>query len=159
MSESGSSPTSVEDLSAEAVVQNLGAVALQGVDGSSSQDALKRHIGKRGRTLAAAATAAAEERKPSALPSIVKLNVGGYKFTSSRATLCRVPGTHLECMFSGRHANPTDVDPDDGSYFIDRDGTHFRHVLNFLRVGAVVSLPESATARDELAAEADCKCI
>mmetsp|Transcript_11781 Transcript_11781/g.26494 ORF Transcript_11781/g.26494 Transcript_11781/m.26494 type:complete len:163 (+) Transcript_11781:1-489(+) len=33
-------------------------------------------------------------------------------------------------MFSGRHALSKG---EDGYFFIDRDGTHFRHVLNFLR--------------------------
>lgn len=33
-------------------------------------------------------------------------------------------------MFSGRF----ELQPDEnGRYFIDRDGTHFRHILNFLR--------------------------
>ena len=85
----------------------------------------------------------------------VKLDVGGFKFTTSRATLCRFPGMFLEVMFSGRHDYPTEIDEEDGSYFIDRDGRHFHHVLNFLRIGSVVSLPDSDGARDELAAEAD----
>jgi len=85
----------------------------------------------------------------------IKLDVGGFKFTTSRATVCRFPGTFLEVMFSGRHDYPTEIDEEDGSYFIDRDGRHFHHVLNFLRIGCVVSLPDDDTARDELAAEAD----
>ena len=36
----------------------------------------------------------------------------------------------LGAMFSGRHEVQTD---EDGVVFIDRDGTHFRHILNFLR--------------------------
>lgn len=35
----------------------------------------------------------------------------------------------LGAMFSGRHK----LAVDDGHYFIDRDGTHFRHILNYLR--------------------------
>jgi len=58
-------------------------------------------------------------------------------------------------MFSGRHDNPATIDEEDGSYFIDRDGRHFHHVLNFLRHGYVVSLPDADAARAELAAEAD----
>ena len=91
----------------------------------------------------------------SILKSKVKLDVGGFKFTTSRATLCRFPGTFLEVMFSGRHDYPTEIDEEDGSYFIDRDGRHFHHVLNFMRVGSVISLPDGDTARDELSVEAD----
>ncbi len=36
----------------------------------------------------------------------------------------------LGAMFSGRHNTTKN---EDGAYFIDRDGTHFRHILNFLR--------------------------
>lgn len=36
----------------------------------------------------------------------------------------------LAAMFSGRHQLDTDSE---GRYFIDRDGTYFKHILNFLR--------------------------
>jgi hypothetical protein len=36
----------------------------------------------------------------------------------------------LGAMFSGRHALTLDAE---GYYFIDRDGTNFRYILNFLR--------------------------
>jgi len=56
--------------------------------------------------------------------------VGGRTFTTSRTTLTSVRDTFLEVMFSGRH----ELFPDaDGAYFIDRDGAHFRHILNYLR--------------------------
>ena len=60
----------------------------------------------------------------------VKLDVGGNKFTTSLTTLRRFPDTMIGAMFSGRHALPQD---EDGYHFIDRDGTHFRYILNFLR--------------------------
>ena len=44
-------------------------------------------------------------------------------------------------MFSGRHNLTTDQQ---GRYFIDRDGSHFRHILNFLRDGTLVGLKDSA---------------
>lgn len=81
----------------------------------------------------------------------IKLDVGGILFTASQATLCRVPDSMLAVMFSGRHAL---IASDDGSYFIDRDGTQFRHILNYLRSGAV-SLPADPAAQEELAVEAD----
>jgi hypothetical protein len=61
---------------------------------------------------------------------IVKLNVGGVRVTTSLTTLRRFPDTMMGSMFSGRH---TITPEEDGYFFIDRDGTHFRHILNFLR--------------------------
>ena len=51
---------------------------------------------------------------------IVELNVGGFRFTTTRSTLCRVKGSYLEAMFSDRHLVPALLK--DGSSFIDRDG-------------------------------------
>eukprot|EP01032_Pedospumella_encystans_P010210 gene10210-11950_t len=60
----------------------------------------------------------------------VKLDVGGAKFTTSLTTLRRFPDTMIGAMFSGRHALPLD---EDGYHFIDRDGTYFGCILNYLR--------------------------
>jgi hypothetical protein len=60
----------------------------------------------------------------------VKLNIGSMRFETSLTTLRRFPDTMIGCMFSGRHTLPKG---EDGYIFIDRDGTHFRHILNFLR--------------------------
>ena len=57
----------------------------------------------------------------------------------------------LHAMFSGRF----DSKPaEDGSYFIDRDGTHFRYILNYLRTGQLV-VPEDKIVRRELLNEAE----
>ena len=62
--------------------------------------------------------------------STIKLNVVGQHFTTSLQTLTKDPGSMLHAMFSGRF----DTKPaEGGSYFIDRDGTHFRYILNYLR--------------------------
>lgn len=99
---------------------------------------------------------------------MIQLNVGGTIHTTSLSTLKRIPGTFFEAMVSGRHRLPTIAARPDGarflgtcagfdegtahalsssspaaSYFIDRDGKHFRHILNYLRCGTVVSLPQS----------------
>ena len=79
----------------------------------------------------------------------VKLNVGGSKFETTLSTLTRHPDSMLAVMFSGRHEVPQD---DDGYVFIDRDGTHFRIVLNFLRTG-VLDVPTSQKAASELTRE------
>jgi len=57
----------------------------------------------------------------------------------------------LHAMFSGRF----DTKPsEDGSYFIDRDGTHFRFILNYLRTGQLI-VPKDEIMREELLAEAE----
>ena len=84
------------------------------------------------------------------IPKIVKLNVGGQYFTTSRQTLTSDPKSMLAAMFSGRHKQET---TGDGSFFIDRDGTHFRFLVNYLRNGELI-LPEGATFLKELEAEA-----
>jgi hypothetical protein len=71
------------------------------------------------------------------------LNVGGHRFETSRRTLTSIPDTYLSSMFSGRFALAPDAA--DGSYFLDRDGTHFRHVLNFLRVGPTLHSTSSGS--------------
>jgi BTB/POZ domain-containing protein KCTD7/14 len=65
-------------------------------------------------------------------PKIVRLSVGGVIFETSIETLCADPNSMLAAMFSGRHNVNKD---EDGRYFIDRDGTHFRYILNYLRDG------------------------
>lgn len=62
--------------------------------------------------------------------SKIKLDVGGTRFTTTMTTLQRFPESMLGAMFSGRHALVLD---EEGYFFIDRDGKHFRHILNFLR--------------------------
>nr|XP_002130618.1 BTB/POZ domain-containing protein KCTD7-like [Ciona intestinalis] len=73
------------------------------------------------------------------LPEILELNVGGYHFTTTLSTLQKYPGSMLSAMFSGRHSVAMDKN---GSYFIDRDGSNFHHVLNFLRQSEMPPLSE-----------------
>ena len=63
---------------------------------------------------------------------IVRLNVGGHLFTTYKATLCKSP--YFQALCSGKF---NDKLADDGSYFIDRNGEHFRYLLDFLRCGFV----------------------
>jgi hypothetical protein len=64
----------------------------------------------------------------------VELNIGGYRFETSVQTLRRVPHTFFDAYFSGRYAQ--DV-CNDGSIFVDRDGEHFGHVLEYMRDGVI----------------------
>ena len=83
--------------------------------------------------------------------STVNLNVGGHCFKTSVQTLTKDPNTMLAAMFSGKF----EMKPcEDGAFFIDRDGTHFRFILNYLRTGKL-TLPEGATFLKELLEEAE----
>ncbi|KAH9784576.1 FH protein interacting protein FIP2 [Citrus sinensis] len=79
--------------------------------------------------------------KDSDSSSMVRLNIGGKKFYTTIDTLTRrEPESMLAAMFSGRH---TVCQDSEGYIFVDRDGKHFRHILNWLRDGAVPTLTES----------------
>jgi len=82
---------------------------------------------------------------------LIRLNVGGERYTTTRATLTRYPRSMLGAMFSGTLATSVD---EHGCFFIDRDGPMFRHVLNFLRSGRL-ALPSDFRQLDQLAVEAD----
>jgi len=86
---------------------------------------------------------------PHKLPSNrVLLDVGGSFFSTTTETLNKVPDSWLGRMFSGRF--PIHVNLDDGRIFIDRDGTHFHHILNFLRdpVNNSVKIKDKTTLDD-----------
>ena len=85
---------------------------------------------------------------------LVTLNVGGHVYTTSTLTLTRDQDSMLAAMFSGRHSVQRE---EDGSYFIDRDGTHFRYILNYLRDGGFKdgTLPNDRGVLTELLTEAE----
>ncbi|KAK3752179.1 hypothetical protein RRG08_059740 [Elysia crispata] len=66
---------------------------------------------------------------------VMKLNVGGSFYTTTKPTLLTVPGSVLHQIASGAQYCPRD---DRGNYVIDRDGHAFRHVLNYLRTGKLI---------------------
>ena len=66
----------------------------------------------------------------SQLPRVIPLNVGGCHFVTTLSTLIKDKDSMLAAMFSGRHELDTDSE---GRYFIDRDGTYFKEILNYLR--------------------------
>ncbi len=89
--------------------------------------------------------------------SVVRLNVGGLRFQTTVWTLRRVADTMLERMFSEDWAAHGCTNDEEGApeKFIDRDGRHFHVVLNFLRDGPSVVLPDDTTALKEIAREAE----
>ena len=86
--------------------------------------------------------------------SRIKLDVGGHVYTTSMLTLTKDQESMLALMSSGRHYVKKE---EDGSYFIDRDGTHFRHILNYLRDGFCNedTLPTDRGILTELLTEAE----
>ena len=86
--------------------------------------------------------------------SCIKLNIGGHLYTTSTLTLTRDPQSMLAAMFSGRHSVKRDSD---GSYFIDRDGTHLCYILNYLRDGGFNDdmLPTDRDIQKKLLREAE----
>ena len=84
------------------------------------------------------------------ITKIIKLNVGGHYFTTTLGTLRNAPNSMLPSIVS----KIFDQKPkEDGAFFIDRDGRHFRSILNYLRT-TELSFPEGETAFRELQAEA-----
>ena len=86
--------------------------------------------------------------------SKVALNIGGHVFSTSILTLTKIEDSFLAVMFSGRYNLQRDSD---GSFFIDRDGTNFRFILNYLRDGdgAVDVVPDNTKLLQELVSEAE----
>jgi len=69
-----------------------------------------------------------EVQGPNALAPTVKLNVGGVPFDTTRSTLAKC--RYFEPVLEGRMRHAVD---DQGRLFIDRDGTLFAHLLNYMR--------------------------
>jgi hypothetical protein len=65
----------------------------------------------------------------------IRLNVGGMLFQTTIQTLLSEPHSYFCSRFSGRYQEAPSAF--DASYFIDRDGSHFRHILNWLRDGVL----------------------
>lgn len=75
---------------------------------------------------------------------VVWLNVGGFHFVTRRTTL-----ETSDSFFSGLVAADAHAD----EYFIDRDPTVFRHVLNWMR--GVKHVPDDDLVLQELVHEAE----
>ncbi|CAB3980904.1 SHKBP1 isoform 5 [Paramuricea clavata] len=61
---------------------------------------------------------------------IIHLNVGGQRLSTKRSTLCRVEGSLLASMFSGRWNHEHDHD---GAVFLDYNPEFFVPIINYLR--------------------------
>jgi len=81
---------------------------------------------------------------------VIPLNVGGKKFITTSTTLLKDTKSMLYAMFNGKYPNKKDSQ---GCYFIDRDGKHFRYILNFLRDGSI-DLPDDTHSLSQISREA-----
>ena len=75
------------------------------------------------------------------MSDLVKLNVGGCKFTTTRSTLTNDPDSMLARMFAHEESVAPAAKDEDGAFFIDRDGAYFKTILNFLRGGNLIVEP------------------
>ncbi|XP_070130440.1 BTB/POZ domain-containing protein KCTD14 isoform X2 [Equus przewalskii] len=66
------------------------------------------------------------------LSPVVELNVGGEFYTTTVGTLRKLPGSKLAEMFSSSAKACIDAE---GRFFIDRPGTYFGPILDYLRSG------------------------
>lgn len=89
----------------------------------------------------------------------VVLDIGGTRFLTSKTTLRADPGSLLCAMVrQGSPMRPWRVDDGTPVYFLDRDPAHFRHILNYLRLGSmwsINSLPREVRYLHDLKAETD----
>jgi hypothetical protein len=83
--------------------------------------------------------------------AIVELNVGGKIFATTLHTLTKEVSL-LSLLINGTQSNAQHDRA--GRLFIDRDPTHFRWMLNYLRDGYIVTVPASMTHRLEILQEA-----
>ena len=81
----------------------------------------------------------------------VHLNVGGELFVTYKQTLAAEPHSVLARL--GQPSAQRDTTDQNGNIFIDRDGSQFRLVLNFMRDGSCC-LPSADQAVEELLTEA-----
>ncbi|XP_053312281.1 potassium channel regulatory protein [Spea bombifrons] len=82
---------------------------------------------------------------------IITLNVGGMKFSTSPSTLMRFPESRLAHMLDGSDREFRVVN---GQYFVDRDGTLFSYILDYLRTSQL-SLPSKFSDYERLQREAE----
>eukprot|EP00026_Physarum_polycephalum_P011253 Phypoly_transcript_11460.p1 GENE.Phypoly_transcript_11460~~Phypoly_transcript_11460.p1 ORF type:complete len:250 (+),score=50.89 Phypoly_transcript_11460:66-815(+) len=77
---------------------------------------------------------------------IVHLNVGGVKYTTTSATLLQQGENYFTGLLSGKFPDLLD---ENGAYFIDRNGTYFGVVLEYLR-SSEISIPKDISRKSVL---------
>jgi len=80
---------------------------------------------------------------------IVKLNVGGKKFATTLCTLQNQGQNLLTLMLDNKAKGLPSLEDDEGYLFIDRNGTVFEVLLDYLRTGTI-TLPSNVSAQQVL---------
>ncbi len=83
---------------------------------------------------------------------IVTFNIGGHIYSTTRSTITENIDCQSRLALIIQNQTPTQFDRH-GHYFLDRDGTYFRYILNYLRDKKLL-LPENFTELKQLCAEA-----
>ncbi|XP_056416340.1 potassium channel regulatory protein [Hyla sarda] len=84
-------------------------------------------------------------------PEVITLNVGGMKFTTLTSTLLRFPESKFAHLLDGSDRDFRIVN---GQYFVDRDGTLFNYILDYLRTSQL-TLPSDFSDYERLQREAE----
>lgn len=85
---------------------------------------------------------------------IIRLNVGGVSYSTTRQTLSSQPNSLLCRIVDGSSIPDSILSLPDGTIFIDRDGDLFTFVLHYLRAGKL-ALPDGFKDLCRLKDEAD----
>ncbi|CAL2033878.1 unnamed protein product [Caenorhabditis brenneri] len=80
---------------------------------------------------------------------IVKLDIGGTLFKTSKSTLTKFDGFFKTMLETDVPLN----NDEHGEIFVDRDPKHFRYILNYMRDG-FVNIPDSKADIEEIQIEA-----
>ena len=76
------------------------------------------------------------KKSPASINDIIKLNVGGETFLTTRSTLVSWPNSLLAKMFDPESDRPpAAVAEDGGGYFLDVDARYFAVILEWLHRG------------------------
>ena len=87
---------------------------------------------------------------------IIKLNVGGVHFVTFRSPLLTIKGSYFSHRFGGRFRAGPKLD---GRFFVDRNGERFGVILEYLRNGNKVVLPNDVSDLQALKLEAKFYCL
>lgn len=81
-------------------------------------------------TARAQAEVSLRRRAAETTQGLIKLNVGGTRYTTSLATLTAIPEAYFSSLFSGDWQQVLTAE---GEVFLDRDGERFKIILEYLR--------------------------